>query len=517
MFAAARIMRTPHAPLVRGFATSRSVLFKSKFWPSVDEAVKVVKNGDVILAGGFGLCGTPSTIINAIARRGVDEVSGLTLVSNNAGVEEKGLGAIIKTGQVKKCIVSHIGATKLLENKYLNGEIEIELTPQGTIAERVRAAGAGIPAFFTPTGVETSIEKATVPYRNAAKDGSKPALFPTPRKTMTFNDKKYIMEEALPGDVAIIHAWKVDEAGNTIFRYTATNFSPTMAKGAKCTIVEAEEVVPTGSLDPAQIHLPGIYVDRIVKATEPKDIETLSLMPAPGDDYVHPLGNGSLRFKREMIVKRAAQELQDGYYVNLGIGMPTLLPAHLPKGQSVWLQSENGLLGIGPPPTREQVDPDLINAGKETITMATGASTFSSDESFAMIRGGHIDVAVLGAMEVSSKGDLANWIVPGSLVKGMGGAMDLVSNPDNTKIIIVTDHCTKKGEPKIKAECDLPLTGARCVSMIITELGVFEIDRRAGRMTLTELMPGATLEEIQAKTAAPFDVSPTLKTARIPE
>lgn len=185
---------------------------------------------------------TPSTLINAIARRGVDAVSGLTLVSNNAGVEEKGLGAIIKTGQVKKCIVSHIGATKLLENKYLAGEIEIELTPQGTIAERVRAAGAGIPAFFTPTGVETSIEKATVPYRNASKDGSKPALYPTPRKTMEFNGKKYVMEEALPGDVAIIHAWKIDEAGNAIFRYTATNFSPTMAKGAKCTIVEVSVI-----------------------------------------------------------------------------------------------------------------------------------------------------------------------------------------------------------------------------------------------------------------------------------
>ncbi|GMK54261.1 hypothetical protein CspeluHIS016_0108470 [Cutaneotrichosporon spelunceum] len=509
---ASRLMRTPYA-LARGYATATTAprtTFKSKFWPSVDEAVKVLKNDDVVLVGGFGLCGTPQTIINAIARRGAEEVKGLTLVSNNAGVEEKGLGAIVKTGQVKKCIVSHIGATKLIENKYLAGDIEVELTPQGTIAERVRAAGAGIPAFFTPTGANTSVEKADVPYRNASKCGTRPALYPTPRKTMDFNGRKYVMEEALPGDVAIIHAWKVDEAGNTVFRYTATNFGPTMAKGAKCTIVEAEEIVPTGSLDPKEIHLPGIYVDRIVQATEIKDIETLTLMKT-GDEEHH----GPQWANREMIAKRAAQELKDGYYANLGIGIPTLVPAHM-QGRAVWLQSENGLLGIGPPPTREQVDPDLINAGKETITLANGAATFSSCESFAMIRGGHIDVSVLGAMEVSSKGDLANWIVPGTLVKGMGGAMDLVSSPDNTKIIVVTDHCTKAGEPKIKAECELPLTGAACVSMIITELAVFDIDRKAGRMTLLELMPGATLEEVQAKTAAPFDVVPDLKTAVLP-
>jgi 3-oxoacid CoA-transferase len=169
----------------------------------------------------------------------------------------------------------------------------------------------------------------------------------------------------------------------------------------------------------------------------------------------------------------------------------------------IWLQSENGILGMGPLPTREQVDPDIINAGKETVTLLPGSSTFDSVESFSMIRGGHIDVSVLGAMEVSAAGDLANWIIPGKLVKGMGGAMDLVSSPDQTKIIVLTDHVDKQ-------QCSLPLTGARCVSMIITDLAVFEVDRQAGTLTLVELMPGVSLGEVQNKTGAAFEVVPGL-------
>ncbi|TVY82489.1 Succinyl-CoA:3-ketoacid coenzyme A transferase, partial [Lachnellula suecica] len=485
----------------------------SKVYKDADAAVADLQSGSTILSAGFGLCGTAETIIAALERRGKNGLHSLTAVSNNAGTASGGgLSPLVNSGQIERLICSFLGNNKSLEKKYLGGEIAIELCPQGTIAERIRAGGAGIPAFFTPTGINTLLQSGEIPVRLGPVDKAtgKATILEAgkPRETRIFDGKVYGMEEAIKADVAILRAHTVDEAGNCQFRYTTKAFGPVMAKAAKITIVEAENIVPVGTIDPDNVHLQGIYVNRVVPATAEKVIEIRKLREEEGKSTGEKSASQS---RRERIAKRTAKELKHGYYVNLGVGIPTLAPSFLSPETKVWIQSENGLLGMGAYPTEDEIDADLINAGKETVTVVPGASTYDSAESFAMIRGGHIDVSVLGALQVSASGDLANFMIPGKVFKGMGGAMDLVGNPDQTKIVVATDHVAKDGSSKIVETCALPLTGAKVVSTIITDLCVFEVDRKKGGLTLTELAPGVDVEEVRKKTDAKFAVADDVK------
>ncbi|XP_012294550.2 succinyl-CoA:3-ketoacid coenzyme A transferase 2, mitochondrial-like [Aotus nancymaae] len=481
----------------RCFATSPRR--RAKFYRDPVEMVKDIPDGATVMMGGFGHCGIPENLIAALRRTRVKD---LKVVSSNVGVEDFSLGLLLATRQVLRIVCSYVGENSLCEKQYLAGELELELTPQGTLAKRICAGGAGVPTFYTPTGYRTLVQEGGAPILYTP-DGHL-AVMSQPREVREFHGDHFLLELAIRADFALVKGWKADRAGNVVFRRSARNFNVPMCKAANVTAVEVEEIVDVGTFAPEDIHVPNIYVDRVIKGPKyEKRIERLTIRKEEGADALKE------EDPRTRIIRRIALEFEDGMYANLGIGIPLLASNFISPHMTVHLHSENGILGLGPFPTEDEVDPDVINAGKQTVTVLPGGSCFASDDSFAMIRGGHLHLAMLGAMQVSKYGDLANWMIPGKKVKGMGGAMDLVSS-QKTRVVVTMQHCAKDNTPKIMEKCTMPLTGKRCVDRIITEKAVFDVHRKRG-LTLRELWEGLTVDDIRKSTGCDFAMCPNLR------
>ena len=435
---------------------------------SAAEAARLVKDGAVLMAGGFGMTGNPVHLLHALAET---ETRGLTYIGNNVGEPGLGGGRLLRNRQIAKAVGSFFTSNPEAVVAAQSGAIEVQLIPQGTLAEAIRAGGAGIGGFFTPTAAGTLIAEGS--------------------EVREIDDRLQVFVPALRADVAFVRAWRADTAGNLVYRLTEQNFNRAMATAADLVVAEVEEIVPVGTLDPSEIHTPGMYVDYLVQAhTTLEELGSSASVEAAGQKVDEARMN---------MARRALAELRRGDVVNLGIGIPTLVADLIGPEDGIIMHTENGMLGVGPSPEDGGAMEYPVNAGKVPVTPLPGSSYFDSTDSFAMIRGGHVDVAVMGGLQVDEQANLANWAVPGKPLLGVGGAMDLASGAK--RLVVLMTH-TARGEPKIVPRCTLPITGRGVVDVVITDLAVFCFDE--GELALIELMPGATLEEVRAATSATF-------------
>lgn len=436
------------------------------------EAAALVRPGDTVMVGGFGMTGNPTQVLHALAET---DVGDLTYIANNVGEPGLGGGRLLRNGQIRKAVGSFFTSNPEAVAAAQSGAIEFELMPQGTMAEAIRAGGAGIGGFYTPTASGTVLAEG--------------------RETKEIDGRAHVFQPSIRGNVALVRAWSGDTTGNLVYRMTEQNFNRAMATAADLVIAEVEECLPAGELAPESIHTPGCFIDYLVPVqTTAADLGSSASISGSGKRA------GGTRMK---LARRALAELKPGDIVNLGVGIPTLVADLITPSHGIILHTENGMLGVGPAPERGGALEYPINASKIPVTALPGSSYFDSADSFAMIRGGHVDAAIMGGLQVDEQANLANWAAPGRPLLGVGGAMDLASGAK--RLIVTMTHTSRDGQSKILPTCTLPLTAANSVDVLITDLAVFRFCE--GRLTLTELMDGASLQEVTERTEAQFDVA----------
>jgi 3-oxoacid CoA-transferase len=459
----------------------------NKVFASPQHAIADIPDGATIAIAGFSVAHRfAASLIIALREKGTKE---LCLVCNSLGDPGATRGQILaENKQVKKLIAAFSvrpGTPTASEAQIAAGEMEVELVPQGILVERCRAGGAGIPAFYSPTSVGTDLVKG--------------------KEIRDFDGKPHVLERAIRVDYAFLRGYRADRLGNVQFRGGSQNFNPAFAKAARVAIVEVDEIVEPGAIPPELVDLPGIFVSRVVRTTQKFD---LWRRPERRPADQPRLYNGKPGLTRSGIAKNAARLVRDGSYVNLGVGIPTMVSNYL-VDRDVILHAENGVLGYGHMVTEEQeIDPDIYNAAGQYVALKPGSSFFDSVTSFEMARGGRIDTVILGAYEVDETASVANWSTADAKRGGIGGAMDLLSGKGD--LVIVMEHTDSKGRPKLRKRCTYPLTGKGCVTYVVTDLALLRWDK--SRFVLDEVAPGFTPQEVIALTEMELVAAPEVRT-----
>ena len=456
---------------------------------TAQQATADIRDGASILVHSFGPPQAwPTDCLLALAERGVKE---LTIICNTPSGGPTSLNILADKKQIRKLVCSYVtnpSFTTPIGDQLKAGEIELEMVPQGTLIERVRAGGAGLAGFFTPTGVGTQVAAG--------------------KELREIDGRKYLFERAITADFALLQANQADPAGNLTYRRGMRNFAPAFAMAAKTTIAEVKELVPLGALDPEAVVTPGIFVDRVVQTTTHLDIgvlrRILELVGRSADAGGRAIREGgAVGLPPDLMAMKVAALLRAGEYVNLGIGLPTMVSNFI-GDRDIVLHAENGILGYGPFPPEGEEDVDLYNASGQLVTALAGTAYFDSTTSFAMARSGRVSTIVLGAFQVAANGDLANWSTgePGAS-GGIGGAMDLAAG--GGRVIAICYHTEKNGRSKLVERLAYPATALCCVKSVVTDLAWIDVDERG--FLLREIAPGITVDEVKQATAAPLRVA----------